>query len=110
MNTNGLMIRINQRIDNMTDKAVKEDMRLLITSLVTFTNEQDDRILDPETESEELPKLFFKLVVNLGSEAAIAQLRKSSRQAFEQKIKNLMVLWPLLQRYSNTYDGNEDVG
>ena len=107
MNTDELMGRINARIDNMPANQVKDDMRLLITSLIKFTNDQDDRILDPKTLSEDLPGLFFKLVVNLGTEAAVAQLSKKQRSRFEEKINSLMVLWPMLQEYSNIHDTND---
>lgn len=102
MNTEPLLQKVNQRIDNLPAQQCKDDMRQLITSLIAFTNENDDRILDPATPADELPKCFFKLIVNLGLEAGIAQMSKKARKAFEEKVDPLMALWPMLQRYADT--------
>jgi len=89
------------KIDSCTEEEIKSDMKLLVVSLVQFVAEQDARILEKNTPSEDIGKLSFKMVANVALEAMSAGVVPGGKKKLEKKFENIIKLHPLLIKYSN---------
>ncbi len=96
-----LVHKATNKIDSCTEQEIKEDMKFLVSSLIGFVAEQDERILSNETASDEIGKLFFKMIASIALEAMSAGVVPGGKKKLEKKFEGIMQLHPLLLKYSS---------
>lgn len=104
MTSDELQRIIKRKMDSQSEKECKGQYLFIVTSLSCFLNDLDHRILDADTNKDDIPGLFFKLAINLGTEALAAQVTPGGKKKFEKKFEPVTKLWPVLRKFAEADD------
>lgn len=94
-----LLETVDSKIGDATEKEVKDDFKFITQTLLKFIASEDVRILLPN--NDEAGKMFFKLIISVGTEAMTSMVSPFHKRKFEEKCADIEKLLPLLKKYSS---------
>lgn len=87
---------LNKKLADVSPEQAKEDLTILILSLVGFFGKENPKLFTPGKEEMWYVKEFLRTVVNVGTGAML-----SGGGDMEGKVKEFMSLFPVIQRYTD---------
>ncbi len=100
MDANQLIVQAILKIDARSEKEIKDDMKLLVSSLLEFISDIEPKLFDNTITMDEKTKLVMKKVGGIIKDYAFA-FRQSDKDDFAKRFDSLKNILPIIKSYSN---------